>query len=242
MAFEMGYASIAMSLFSGYAARATAKAQDTVNRAQVDAANTVREGNNTLKAAEGSLARFMQSENNNRRLKAAGNQLAAGTQTLMRQRDANVTGSIERQIAEAEAAGAYAANAASTGTGGNAVDMIDLTMRLKNSRQQQSIEKNQGYVDYDTLQQILGIMPQAVAGMDQTSYSDGLDYSKNLHYSPPTTGNALFDIVQSPGFSSVLQSFAPKVGVPATANLKTGKSTEGFSFKPPTSSTSYSLY
>lgn len=242
MAFEMGYASVAMSLFSGYAARATEKAQATVNKAQADGANIVREGQNTLKAAEGSLARFMQGENNKRRLIAAGNQLAAGTQTLMRQRDANVTGSIERQIAESEAAGAYAANAASTGTAGNAVDMIDLTMRLKNSRQKQSIEKNQGYADYDTMQQLLGIMPQAYAGLDKSSYSDGLDFSKNLSYTPPTTGNALFDIVQSPGFNSVLQSWAPGAGVPAKAGLKTGRSTEGFKFTPPKSSTAYSLY
>jgi hypothetical protein len=239
---EMGYASIAMSLASGYAARATAAAQAKVNRAQADAANVVREGQNVQKAAEGSLARFMQSENNNRRLKAAGNQLAAGTQTLMRQRDANVTGSIERQLHEAEAAGAYAANAASTGTAGNAVDMIDLTMRLKNSRQQQSIEKNQGFVDYDTLQQILGIMPQTVAGLDRVSYSDGMDFSKNLSYTPPTTGNAIFDIVQSPGFSSVMQSLAPKGTATAGANLQLGKSTEGFSFKAPASTSSlYSL-
>lgn len=239
MAIEMGYASIAMSLFSGYAARATADAQRTVNAAQADGANIVRAGQNTLKAAEGSLARYMQSENNKRRLTAAGNQIVAGTQTLMRQRDANVNGSIERQLAESEAAGAYAANVAFSGTGGNAVDMIDLTMRLKNSRQQQAIEKNQGYTDYDTLQQILGIMPQAVQGLDKTSYSDGLDYSKNLSFTPPTTGNALFDIVQSPGFSSVVQSFG-KTGIPAQANLKTGKTVGGFSFKAPSSSL-YSL-
>lgn len=238
---DIGYASIAMSLASGYASRATASAQAKVNKAQADAANLVRQGDNIQKAAEGSLARWMQAENNNRRLKAAGEQLAAGTQTLLRQRDLNITGSIEQQLAEAEAAGAYAANSAFSGVAGNAVDMIDMTMRLRNSRATAAKEQQQGFVDYDTLTQLTGIMPQTAAGLDRRTISDGLDYSTNLSYEPPQ-GNAFFDILMSPGLGSVLQSLGPagSAGNPISG-LKTGKQATGFKM-PKTTSSSYTLY
>lgn len=197
-------AQLGMSLLSGYAARGAQEAQNIVSRAEAAAQNKVREGRNEVAAAEGSLARWMQSENNNRRLRAAGENMAAGTQTLIRMQDATTTGSIESQLRAAEAAGAYAANAASTGVGGNAVDIIDLTSRMRTSRMQAAQERNAGYVNYDTIQQIAGIMPQAIEGLDISSVNTGLDFSTN-RASTKRTGNALMDMLGSGALQNALK-------------------------------------
>lgn len=197
-------AQLGMSLLSGYAARGAQEAQNIVSRAEAAAQNKVREGRNEVAAAEGSLARWMQSENNNRRLRAAGENMAAGTQTLIRMQDATTTGSIEDQLRAAEAAGAYAANAASTGVGGNAVDIIDLTSRMRTSRMRAAKERNSGYVNYDTIQQIAGIMPQAIEGLDISSVNTGLDFSTN-HASTKRTGNALMDMLGSGALQNALK-------------------------------------
>jgi len=210
MAF-MDWASLGLSLASGFAARGIEKAQQTVNKAQADAANVIRSASNQEKAALGGLARYMQAENNKRRLRAAGEQFSVGTQNLMRLRDSRVTGDIEQQLQEAEAQGAYAANAAFSGTGGNAVDMIDLTMRLRDSRAQRARDEQAGYLDYDAVQQIAGIIPQTLEGLDTTLFNDGMDRSTNMHFAPPASGGILFDILQSPGFRGVLEDVGKRL-------------------------------
>jgi hypothetical protein len=152
-------------------------------------------------------------------------------------RDSNVTASVEQQLQEAEALGAQAAHGAQMGTAGNAVDMIDIATRLRQSRIQQNKKQQQGYVDYDTIQQIAGVMPQAIQGLDASVIQDGLDYSVNQSQAKPITGNAIFDALSSPGMAGLVGSFSgtptPQGGSPAQG-MTMGSSGEGF--KPPRSS------
>lgn len=166
-----------LSLLKGFDARAQADAQNVLYDAEAYATNTVRTARNKVKVAESSLATWMQSENNNRKLKAAGTQYNAAQQTLQRFADSETRGSLEDQLSSAEAAGAYAANVAMTGTAGGAVDMIASTMALRDERKRAAQETEGGYATYDMIQQAAGIIPQSVAGLDISSNTAGLDYS-----------------------------------------------------------------
>lgn len=199
--------SLALTLAGSWAANRVHKAEGKLRDAQVAAANSNRLSKNIERGAEAGLARFMQSVNNNRRLTAAGQQLATGTQNMIRAQDTMVTSSIEQQLREAERAGAYAANVASTGTGGNSVDMIDLTMRLKNVRRQAATDKNNKYLNYDMAQQLSGIMPQTVEGLDVSTVNAGMDYSTNMSFNPERKSNLVIDLLANPNMRDVLGLF-----------------------------------
>lgn len=203
----LGLASLGLTLAGSFAANRVQNAESKLREAQVAGANSNRLAKNIERGAEASLARFMQSSNNNRRLRAAGKQLEAGTQTMIRTQDNMATTSIEQQLREAEQQGAYAANVASTGTGGNSVDMIDLTMRLKNSRQRAAVTQNNKYINYDMAQQLAGIMPQTIEGLDTSTYSAGMDHSTNMAYTRDRTGNAFIDLMMNPNMKDVFGLF-----------------------------------
>ena len=185
--------SLSMSLFSGWLGREQQKIQNIVLEAEAKASNVIREGKNVENAAVSSLANWMVSENNNRRLKAAGQQRAAAVQTLMRQREAAGAGDLERQLTDAEQAGAYAANAAMAGAAGASVDIVDMASRLKRQREQQYQTKFNAYQDYDTKQRVAGIMPQAIEGLDLTVSNAGIDYGKTFSRAQKPQGNWLLD-------------------------------------------------
>ena len=185
--------SLSMSLFSGWLGREQQKIQNIVLDAEAKASNVIREGKNVENAAVSSLANWMVSENNNRRLKAAGQQHAAAVQALMRQREAAGAGDLERQLPDAEQAGAYAANAAMAGAAGASVDIVDMASRLKRQREQQYQTKFNAYQDYDTKQRVAGIMPQAIEGLDLTVNNAGIDYGKTFSQAQKPQGNWLLD-------------------------------------------------
>lgn len=192
MGFEQ-VGSLTMSLFSGWLGSEQQKIQNIVLDAEAAASNTIREGRNIENAAVAGFANWMTSENNNRRLNAAGAQRTAGVQTLQRQRQAAARDSLESQLSDAEAAGAYAANAAMNGAAGASVDVIDMAMRLKQQRATQYRKSAAAYQDYDTKQQIAGIVPQAIAGLDIGQANAGIDYGQTFSRARPVQGNWLLD-------------------------------------------------
>lgn len=183
------------AMYKGIASRAIAKAQNQVFKAEADAANLVRGAKNEAAAAQTGLAYFMQTENNRRRLNAAAKTLEAGVSNMQRMQESFTTGSIEHQLASAEAGGAYAAHAAMSGTSGNAVDVIDMTMQLKNARANQARMKAQGQATYDTMAQLTGIIPQTVAGLDLNYVNAGMDYSTNVAKENLIVGNIFTDLL-----------------------------------------------
>lgn len=181
------YASLGMSLLSGYAARGAQRTQARLNaisneteRARAAAANQVRDARNQETAAATSLAYFMQSENNKRRMRAAESQYQAGVTTLLRMQESQGAAGFEEAIANAEAAGAYAANASFSGTAGATIDLIDTTARMQRERQTFYRERNNGYVNYDAAKQVAGIMPAAMEGTDTSNLTQSLDYGKDI--------------------------------------------------------------
>jgi hypothetical protein len=199
---------LGLTLAGSLSANSIHKSEAKLREAQVAGANSNRLARNIERGAEAGLARFMQSVNNNRRLRAAGQQLAAGTQTMVRTQDNMVTTGIEQQLREAEQQGAYAANVAKSGVGGNSVDIIDITMRLKNSRQRAAVEQNNKYLNYDMAQQLSGIMPQTIEGLDNSTIRSGMDNSTNMAFTPDRTGNAFFDLMANPNMKDVFGFFS----------------------------------
>lgn len=205
-------AKVAWSIYQGIASRAIARAQNQVSAAEATAANLVRGAKNEAVAAQTGLAYFMQTENNKRRLAAAAKTLEAGVTNMQRMQESFTTGSIENQLAAAEAGGAYAAHAAMSGTGGNAVDVIDMTMQLKNARSRQAREKAQGQATYDTMAQLTGIIPQSIAGLDMSYMSSGIDYSTNVPKENLIFGNVFTDIISSGNAGTVANAFGGQTG------------------------------
>lgn len=198
---------MAWSVFNGIASRAIARAQNQVSTAEATAANLVRGAKNEAAAASTGLALFMQQKNNERRLVAGAKTLEAGVINMQRMQESFTTGSIENQLAAAEAGGAYAAHAAMSGTSGNAVDVIDMTMQLKNARANQARLKAQGQATYDTMAQLTGIIPQTVAGLDLNYVNAGIDYSTNVAKQNIVFGNIFTDMLSSGEMGNVSNAF-----------------------------------
>lgn len=225
-----GSPNLFMSIYSGSQSRSIRRSQNQVWKAEADAANLIREAQNESKAAQTGLAYFMQTENNKRRLAAGAKNLEAGVMNLQRMQDAFTSGNLEAQLAAAEAGGAYAAHVAMTGTGGNAVDMIDRTMQLKNARAAQARDKAQGQATYDTMAQISGIMPQTVAGLDLTYVNAGIDYSQSI-----AKENLISDNIWSDVISAGEQAMSMITGIqsqPSAANGQAQNTTGGIKASP----------
>ena len=121
--------------------------------------------------AQSELARSIQKINNDRIMRAADKTFAAAATNLSRKRAAIQTSNVMTQIAQAEAAGAYAANVASKGVGGGSVEAIENTMALRDALKNQLTENAQAQADYDAVQTLAGIIPAAWQQQDMTVIS-----------------------------------------------------------------------
>lgn len=121
--------------------------------------------------AQSELARAMQKINNDRISKAADKTYAAAATNLSRNRAAVQTSNMMTQVAQAEAAGAYAANVASKGIGGGSVEVIENTMALRDALKGQLTENAQAQADYDAVQTLAGIIPAGWQQQDMTVLS-----------------------------------------------------------------------
>ena len=195
--------------------------------------------------AQSELARSIQKINNDRIMRAADKTFAAAATNLSRNRAATQTSNVMTQIAQAEAAGAYAANAASKGVGGGSVEAIENTMALRDALKNQLTENAQAQADYDAVQTLAGIIPAAWQQQDMTVISGNTSPAAAV---PTVQGG--FNWASAIGGSKDLMSFAANLfdgggGTKADAGtgLKLPGGDTGFSapktgFWAPTSSTS----
>lgn len=189
------YASLGMSLVSGYSARQSAKAQQIVFDAEAKAANIVRAGRNQQVAAEANLANFMRAENNRRSMEAVGEQFNAGQMNLARLQESFTQGSVEDQIRAAEQAGAYAANVAFSGAAGSSVDVVNYTLSAQQERRDFYRNQQQGRVTYDQLQQLTGLQASAYRAIDYSLAIPSQDFGVNFARQAPKQGSWLTDVL-----------------------------------------------
>ena len=165
----------ALSAPSAIGASQTASTQAAASEKAAKYQKELNELNTEVSNANSNTQRAIQVINNNRTLRVAGKQFDAASQNIVRNKDAHVRGSIEQQIQQSEAAGAYAANLASKGVGGASADAISMTLALQQSRQRGATQQTKEYLDYDQAKQQAGIMPSAMNALDQTVYSGSVD-------------------------------------------------------------------
>ena len=179
MTFTIGTAlaagSLALSATSMIGASKTAGIQAAASMKAAEYQKELNKLNTEVSNANSNTQRAIQVINNNRVLRVAGKQFDAASQNIVRNKDAHVRGSIEQQIQQSEAAGAYAANLASNGVGGASGDAISMTLALQQSRQRGATKQTKEYLDYDQAKQQAGIMPSAMNALDQTVYSGSVD-------------------------------------------------------------------
>lgn len=158
----------AIGLFGGaQTARIQAKASMKMAEEQTKQSKAKQEELNS----GSELARAIQKINNDRVMRAADKTFAAAATNLNRNRAATQTSNVMRQIAEAEAAGAYSANVASKGIGGGSVEVIENTMALRDALKNQLTTDAQAQADYDAVQTLAGIIPAGWLQQDMTVIS-----------------------------------------------------------------------
>lgn len=169
-----------LGLFSMQGAQAEAEINTRLSKVRADANNTVRQASNVAAAAQGSLARFIQSVNNNRRLKAGGQALEANVVNFLRSDDQLLKQGLSLSVQEAEQAGAAAAAAAVNGIGGSVVDDVNLSTNLRAALIEDGLKDMRSTEAYDTSRRAGSIMSQMVGSLDQSLILDAIDYNQDV--------------------------------------------------------------
>lgn len=142
--------------------------------------NKERLSKNAASAAMGGLARWTQSLNNQRVLRAGGSALTANEVNFRRQRDAFTRGQFSQSVQYAEQAGASAAAVGVAGTRGAVVDTINATTSLRRSMVEQATKDQQKQGSYDVGQRAGNIASQMIGGLDNSILLDNLDYNTDV--------------------------------------------------------------
>lgn len=235
--------------------RQMAAIENRVTAANAAAGNKVRGASNQLAAAQGALARWSQSLDNRRKLRAGGNVLEATTVNSLRQQDAGIVSSFSDQIRSAEAIGAAQAAQAAAGVGGDVVDMVNVSTSLRNSIVAQRTQDLQRMGAWDTGRQLGGIMQQMTASLDSSMILEGLDYNTNVanvKYGGPSVIQSMLGGAVKGAIKSAANGTFSLDGIPGVdewfkaetkANLNPVKAGQQFGFRPPVaqSASMYSL-
>lgn len=171
--------------------------------------------------AQTELARNIQVINNRRIMNAADKTYAAASENLQRNRAARTTHKILREVAQAEAAGAYAANTASKNIGGSSADAIASTMALRDSLQDALHERADSQADYDAVQTLAGIIPAAWQQQDMTVITGNSSAAAAV---PQVQGgfNYMSALAGSKDLTSLLSNWTSGLGKSSTGMIGAG--------------------
>lgn len=175
MAFWIPLAMATMSAAQGLQQQGAAKAARIADESNTRVNNIIRESNNILAAASGSLSRYMQSRQNQVHLKNTGKELEAITTNMLRLQDAAQTGTLERRIAAAEEAGALSASVGAAGIGGGTVQMLNSTMNLRSAMVEQLARTEQKQQQYDMNLARESTKEQMILGLSDVQFLDNIN-------------------------------------------------------------------
>lgn len=203
MAFWIPLAMAAMSVAQGTQQQAAAEAAKIADESNTRVNNIIRESNNMLAAATGSLSRYTQSRQNQEHLKNTGKAQDAITTNMLRLQDAAQTASLERRIAAAEEAGALSASVGAAGIGGGTVQMLNSTMDLRSAMVEQLARDEQKQQQHDMSLAREATKEQMILGLSDVQFLDNINMmeyqSQNIQV-PSTAsvyGNAAMTFMQS---------------------------------------------
>lgn len=182
-------AGFAQGWIHGQATRALTEANNSIARQNAESSNKVRVATNAAVAAKNSVARFVQSLNNNRTLDAGGDAIEQNMVNFRRNADNMDKQGFSMQIRSAEQQGAAAAAQAFSGVDGSVVDMVNGSTALRDSMVRQHTEDVRGMMEYDVARRAGNIMTQMVGGLDNSLILDNLDYTKDVAKQEAIIGN-----------------------------------------------------
>jgi hypothetical protein len=158
--------------------QAQINADNMLAEVNANAENVLRGQNNTLMAARSALANMERSERNEAILKSAGRQQNAAGLNILRTLDSRTAGSLERRISDAEQQGAVTAATAARGVGGATSRMLKLALQATAARRDTQIEGREQMQTYDMMAERAGIMPGAIAALDEGQTFAAIDVRK----------------------------------------------------------------
>lgn len=222
------------NLFGGLASREQMKAQgrltaaqNVVNKANVEASNTIRDANNELSSVVGSLNRSRQAMNNRQALRTNSREQEAIQTNLARTLSDLTQSSLEDRLNSAFELGSLAAAASAAGVGGNSREVMNSTLRLTAARKQQALDEQGDIITYDGLKMLTNTQADAYASLDSTVILDQLDLSRDQYipqfiqkapsYLQTTANAAITTAANSPGLTqSALEGTVNRSSAPAT--------------------------
>lgn len=187
------------------AGRRVAVANNAMLDQQAAIENRLRAGQNRILAAQARTENVLRKIGNKRILMRTSLEHEQATENFLRTQEAANQGNLEEQLRAAEARGSYAAASALSGTLGSTVETMEGTLRLKQSRDAEYRERQQGYATYDQLKQLAGIVPAGVSQLDTGTSVPMLDHGVTFSQAktlgpeqlvrPRATGNFFTDLM-----------------------------------------------
>lgn len=177
--------------------KAQYQAQQTIDAANVNASNLLRQGENEKAAARLSLATYAQSLNNRRAARAGDEQITALSQNFGRMLDASTRGSIQQQLAASEQVGKVAAAAAFAGVGGASTEKVEGTLRLRQALMEGEQDRQIADAGADYRQQRMQLERAKSEGLDYRYQLAGMDYGQDIapFRAKPSATAMAFDFV-----------------------------------------------
>lgn len=212
---------IANSFLKAKSEAGMVKAQRVIDAANARAQNLLREGENEKRAAFNALANYTKSINNQRAMRAGGEQITAMSENFNRLLDASTKGALQSQVANAEELGRLSAQAAWSGVGGSTNEMIERTLRLRQAAQEHERTTAMGQRSYEFGKQRAQATRNLAEGLDYRYELAGMDYG--INQAPYRATPDLFTAALSGAdFSLLRDSFAkvPKQGQPQATGFK----------------------
>lgn len=160
--------------------KAQYKAQQTIDAANVNASNLLRQGENEKAAARLSLATYAQSLNNRRAARAGDEQITTLSQNFGRMLDAATRGNIQQQLAASEQVGKIAAAAAFAGVGGASTEKVEGTLRLRQALVEGEHDRQIADATADYRQQRVQLERAKAEGLDYRYQLAGMDYGQDI--------------------------------------------------------------
>lgn len=182
-------AGFAQGWIHGQATRALTEANNSIAKQNAESSNKVRVASNAAMAAKNTVARFVQSLNNNRTLDSGGDAIEQNMVNFRRGADNMDKQSFGQQIRSAEQQGMAAAAQAFSGVDGSVVDMVNGSTALRDSMVRQNTQDSKDMASYDVARRAGNIMTQMVGGLDNSLILDNLDYTKDVAKQEAIIGN-----------------------------------------------------
>lgn len=228
----------AKGFLGGLAGREQAK----LERFKAESQNKARVAANEASAAQGALARWAQSVNNNQHLRATAEAMEANAVNTARTLDAMAKGNFSESIRASEEAGMMAASQAFAGIGGSVTDQVAAATTIRQGLMEQDRDRLVDTVAYDSARRQGAIASQMAGGLDNSVLIDDLDYridaaaSPKSHWQNMAVG-ALTSMVDSfSGWQQVKSPSGARVELPEATIMDNPTKKSTFSWSPKSNS------